>query len=145
MLRVKMPKYLGWILLALLLIELVFSIGMLAHFGLGFCLIWWALSVILGVMLLSAQKQQLLPQFMQLLAGGGAMRPLGLLWLVRPLLAALLLFLPGFFSDLLALLLLLPWPAPGKRPPVVNQPDDVLNGEFRRVETPPISLPKERS
>lgn len=62
--------------------------------------------------------------------------PLGrLFWIGRTLVAAVLFIFPGIFSDLLGIILILPWP--GHRthyaPPKDAPKDDVLEGEFTRA------------
>lgn len=67
----------------------------------------------------------------------------GLLYAVRQGLAGVLLIIPGMLTDVLALLLLLPWPMPqrwqaGISPGPASSPQpaeaDVLEGEFRRMD-----------
>ncbi len=135
-------QYLGLLLLAMVAAELlsiflvVKLIGGLATFGL------LILSFMAGSFLMkrSAGLSQLL------MAGGilrsGGLSPYQLLYPIRLPVAAFLLMLPGFISDIAALLLLLPF---GSRPP--SQPgthqsegfayrpnrqdnDDIIEGEF---------------
>ncbi|NLR76490.1 FxsA family protein [Leeia aquatica] len=81
------------------------------------------------VMLQSARQQQL-PVW-------------GLLYALRQGLAGVLLIIPGMFTDVLALLLLLPWPmpqrwqasvSPSQGPAAQPADPDVLEGEFRRMD-----------
>jgi UPF0716 protein FxsA len=69
-----------------------------------------------------------------------------MLWPLRFMLAGVLLIFPGVFSDLIALVLLLPLRGPdlgagmgGEPPRAAN--DSVIEGEFSRVDDPKKRLP----
>lgn len=92
------------------------------------------LGLALGGWTLRLAGVALLPELMHSLQAGHT--PWGVLWRTgRRLLAGLLLILPGFFSDAIALVLLL-WPA--TMGPIQPRSDDsVIEGEWRRDEDVP--------
>lgn len=86
------------------------------------------LGLALGGWTLRLAGVALLPELMHSLQAGHT--PWGVLWRTgRRLLAGLLLILPGFFSDLIALILLL-WPSNNQQSNQVDQ--TVIEGEWRR-------------
>jgi len=112
------PVLEGWVL---------FRLG--ERFG-AWVLVWLALAVILGVLLIRMEK---LVWALRLAASLRAQRsPFGaLLASARSVFAGLLLIFPGVVSDVIALLLLL-WPLPKGGPLDGAGRDDVIEGEFRR-------------
>ncbi|RXZ44569.1 FxsA family protein [Crenobacter cavernae] len=128
-----------WLILLYPLAEIVSLIMLTDKFGGGPVLLWLVVSGLLGVALLRNQKLAMLLSAGALLRSGGEVSLYSLLWPVRTLLAGVLLIIPGPISDLIALLLLLPLKGPSvrmpNRPPAAG-PDDVIDGEFRRVDDP---------
>lgn len=117
------------ILLAFPALELTLLIQLAARFG------WWVLaylvlSVVCGWMLIMEERIVVFGRLIQTLQEGG--HPiLALLASARKVIAGFLLIFPGVVSDILAILLLvMPIPAPRKRPP----DDHVIEGEWRREE-----------
>lgn len=108
---IKLWPALGLILLVFPLMEIWFAVAAVHWFGFGACFLWWLASLAIGVLLLRTQRLAFKTQMTMLLSG--QRNPLGaVLWMARRTLAAILLLLPGFLSDALALILLLPWPMP---------------------------------
>lgn len=92
------------------------------------------LGLALGGWTLRLAGVALLPELMHSLQAGHT--PWGVLWRTgRRLLAGLLLILPGFFSDVIALVLLL-WPST-MGPIQPRSGDTVIEGEWRRDEDVP--------
>lgn len=95
--------------------------------------IWLLLDGLLGVLVIRRAGADFPARLRDALHRGEA--PLGLIWATgRRFLGGALLILPGPFSDLIALPLLL-WPSP-PTPPARRMAahDDVIEGEFRREE-----------
>lgn len=164
---IKVWPGVGLILLAFPALEIWFAI-MAAHwFGVQACFLWWIASFLLGLLILRTQRLALKTQ-MLMLASGQRNALAAVLWMARRTLAAILLLLPGFLSDAIAIVLLLPWPMPrslrgqpgGQMPPGFDAnfefrrpgaadaaaSSDIIDGEYRREDSPPASLPpQERS
>jgi UPF0716 protein FxsA len=133
---------LGIIALGLPLLELV---GIYQVWGVAgwWTLAWLALSALAGIWLMALERLAFLPRMVASLANGGA--PFGVLTGsgLRFVAAALLIF-PGFFSDAVAVLLLLYSLLPGRARPVAagrgqqHAPraanEDIIEGEYRRVD-----------
>lgn len=109
-------------------------------------LLWLLAAVIVGGYVIGQERATFMPRLQQMLAQGQP--PFALLWASgRRFLAGVLLILPGPFSDLIALPLLL-WPSPKLMPPPAAEaggaarsetkprgvPGDVIEGEFRRED-----------
>ncbi len=111
-----------------------------ARIGGAYTLLLLLLGLALGAWTLRLAGTALLPELLHSLQSGHA--PLGALWRTgRRLLAGLLLIFPGFFSDALALLLLL-WPGAARpAPPRGGGRDGVIDGEWQRVEDEPPRMP----
>lgn len=108
---VKLWPALGLILLAFPIMEIWFAVAAVHWFGFAACFMWWLASLGMGLLILRTQRLALKTQMLML--ASGQRNPLGaVLWMARRTLAAILLLLPGFLSDALALILLLPWPMP---------------------------------
>jgi len=134
---------LGIIALALPLLEMV---GIYHVWGIAG---WWtlvalALAGMAGIWLMALERLTFLPRIVAVMANGGA--PFGILTgSGLRFVAAGLLIIPGFFSDAVALVLLLASLLPGRRGqarPADGRPtqgpraanDDVIEGEYRRVD-----------
>lgn len=98
---------------------------------------WWTMAwlgsaILLGMSVLRVAQAEMLPRLMFAALEGRA--PFAVLWEGgRHMLAGVLLILPGAISDVVALILLL-WPTPRgpKGPRAAN--DDVIEGEYRRID-----------
>jgi UPF0716 protein FxsA len=141
----------GIIAVAIPALEIVgiYLIG--SRIGLWPTLLWLLAAVIAGAYVIREERATFMPRLQQMLAQGHP--PFGLLWASgRRFLAGVLLMLPGPFSDLIALPLLL-WPGPKLPPPATEPngpndqngpttsgpkprgaPGDVIEGEFRRED-----------
>jgi UPF0716 protein FxsA len=102
-------------------------------------LLWLLLAALAGAALIALERMAFLPGLAASLLNGGhpfvALKASGLRFL-----AGLLFIFPGPVSDVLALILLL-WsgfrpagPAPARRPPGRAANDDVIEGDWRRVD-----------
>lgn len=158
---VKLWPAFGLILLAFPVLEIWLAFAAAARFGFAACFLWWLGSLVLGILILRTQRLALKTQMLML--ASGHRNPLSaVLWMARRTLAAVLLLLPGFLSDFLALILLLPWPMPrslnlagaatGNSGPTNGTgpwggaAGDSIDGEFKRVDGESPSLPpQERS
>lgn len=103
-------RYLGWIVLSFLGLELLSIILVSAWIGSGWTLLLMIISCALGLFMLRRIGMASL-----LIAGttlrNGLNRSLyQLFWPIRYTIAAIMLIIPGFFSDLVAIVLLLPLP-----------------------------------
>jgi len=106
----------------------IFLIG--REIGVWRTLLWLLASATLGMMVIGRAGSALMPQLAETLHQGGS--PFGMLWHTgRRLLAGMLLIIPGLFSDLIAVLLLL-WPSAPSPPPTRDA--GVIEGEFRRED-----------
>lgn len=134
------------LLLCLPLLEIGASIW-LAHYIGWYMLLWLVVSVLLGIGLLKSWRITTAWAVLGSLRNGEV--PLSrLFWVGRSLLAALLFIFPGPVSDLLAIILLLPWPGgktirfDGSSPEPQAQTEDVLEGEYQRVDEISGHLPQ---
>ena len=139
-------RRLGWILLAFPLIELVGLIVLAGRIGGLAVLLWLIVSALAGLWILRNQRLGMLLTAWGALNAGGQMSLYQMLWPLRFMLAGVLLIFPGVFSDLIALVLLLPLRGPdlgagmGSEPPRAAN-DSVIEGEFSRVDDPKKRLP----
>lgn len=103
-------RFVGILMLMLLVAEILSLLLMVKWLGLMLTLVLMILSFMAGSYLLRG-KGNLAKVLMggELLRGAGRVSLYQMLWPVRIPFAGLLLMLPGFFSSLLALLLLLPF------------------------------------
>lgn len=129
-----------WLFLLYPVAEIVSLIALTDKFGGGAVILWLIASALLGLALMRNQKLGMLLSAGALLRSGGEVSLYSLLWPVRTVLAGVLLIVPGPISDVLALLLLLPFKGPSVRMPPraarPAEPGDVIDGEFRRVDEP---------
>lgn len=94
-------------------------------------LLWLALAFGLGILMLRHHKLAVMATLFSDLRTG-AITPRSLFTLARYYIAALLFIIPGPISDVVGIVLLLPWGGQGTpRPP---QDDSILEGEYRRVD-----------
>jgi len=130
----------GIIAVAILALEIVGMALVGGQIGFLATLLWLVADLFLGSWLIRNTGVGFMPELMQSAQTGRD--PLSALWRTgRRFLAGLLLIFPGFFSDLIALVLLLSSglpPAPGQRPPAGSpagrRDDGVIEGEFRRED-----------
>lgn len=118
-----------------------------SRIGLWPTLLWLLATVIGGAYVIGQERATFMPRLHQVMSQG--QQPFALLWASgRRFLAGVLLIVPGPFSDLIALPLLL-WPRPKVMPPPAENsgparsettpkpraaPGDVIEGEFRRED-----------
>ncbi|WP_144372329.1 FxsA family protein [Vogesella urethralis] len=122
------------------------------HIGGGWTLAWVIVTFLLGSALMRNSKLG------GLLTLAGTLREgkvslFSLLWPLRVMLAGLLLAIPGLVSDVLAIILMLPWKGPkladlnmnqpfgqGGEQPFQHQPGgeqgDIIEGEYEHVQRP---------
>lgn len=127
--------YLVLLILSLPVLEIYFTVWMFSLVGLLWGSAWLIADIVVGSFLLRQYKLALLLTSWQDLRHG-QMTPRSILGLVRYYLAAILIFIPGFLSDILAIVLLL-WPLPAAKVPLNEVDPDVLEGEFHRVDDHP--------
>ncbi|MDC7709683.1 FxsA family protein [Vogesella indigofera] len=121
----------------------IFSLVTLADaIGGGWTIAWLLLTVLLGVAMMRNSKLASLLTIGSVLKQG-QVSLLALLWPLRVMLAGLLFAIPGLISDVLALLLMLPWRGPtlaNMAPPSPPPPadgsagGDIIEGEYQRVD-----------
>lgn len=153
---VKIWPIAGLILLAFPALEIWLAVAAVHWFGFQACFLWWLFSIALAILIFRTQGLALKAQM--LLLASGQRNPIGsVLWMARRTLAGVLLILPGFLSDIAALILLLPWPMPKslRTPPPANpffnQPardaydETTIDGEFQRMHEPAPPLNHEES
>ena len=125
----------GWIVLLLLSFPVLEAIGIFwaaSAIG-GWVVLWLLLAAAAGILLIRVERAAWGARLLFSLQSGT--HPLASLFASgRILLAGGLLVFPGFFSDAIALVLLLIPGTWGRRRPDPLRPanDDVLEGEFRR-------------
>lgn len=134
-------KYLLLILLAIPFLDLALLVVLTAKYGL-WMMAWVSVSALIGIGMLRNQKLGALMSLAGLLRDGQT-SVWQLLWPVRFILAGVLFVWPGVLTDLLAVLLLLPFKGPAL---AVRQPfapgaagsgpadDGAIDGEYTRVE-----------
>ena len=125
----------GWIVLLLLSFSVLEAIGIFWAAGAigSWVLLWLLLAAAAGILLIRVERAAWGARLLFSLQSGT--HPLASLFASgRILLAGGLLVFPGFFSDAIALVLLLIPGTWGRRKPDPLRPanDDVLEGEFRR-------------
>lgn len=154
---VKIWPLAGLILLVFPALEIWFAVAVVHWFGFQACFLWWLFSIGLAILIFRTQGLALRAQ-MALLATGQR-NPIGsVIWMARRTIAGILLILPGFLSDIAALILLLPWPMPkalkmapqgyssfssGARPDFGS--GDSIDGEFQRMNEPRSPLNHDES
>lgn len=121
----------------------IFSLISLADaIGGGWTIAWLLFTLLLGVSMMRNSKLASLLTISSVLKQG-QVSLLALLWPLRVMLAGLLFAIPGLISDVLALLLMLPWRgpslanmAPPSPPPTADGSagGDIIEGEYQRVD-----------
>lgn len=118
------------------LLEIATLVTLAHHLGGGVVFLLVVASSLLGIWMLRNQKLGALLTLSSVLRQGQQVSLYSLLWPLRYALSGLLFAIPGILSDLLAILLLLPFKGPSLKN--VTSPtgmaDDVIEGEFSRVE-----------
>ncbi len=133
------------LILAYPFLEVASLVYMADHFGGGFVLGWVVVSALIGVLMLRNQKVGALLTLGAVLRKPGEVSLYGLLWPLRFLLAGVLFLIPGFISDVLAVLLLLPLKGPSLKVPPAGGfggaggqtgpgGDGAIEGEYTRVD-----------
>lgn len=128
--------------LALPLVELLFSLWLGNILGF-WAVLWLILATGAGFLMLHHRKLGMLTGLQFALRSGRSLYTL--LWPIRYLVAGILLVFPGFLSDLLALVLMLPLKMnipPANAQPKHNAPEqdpNIIEGEF--TEIPQKRLP----
>lgn len=142
---IRLLPLIGVSLLALPLLELTASIWLAGQIG-WWLAFWLFASALVGVGILKSWRFATAWALVDSLRAGEV--PLGrLFWVARTLVAALLFIFPGPLSDVVGLLLVLPWPG-GRtvRFEQAGQPpaqEGVYEGEFSRVDESARPLPPE--
>ncbi|MGQ5524271.1 FxsA family protein [Chitinimonas sp. PSY-7] len=142
---IRLLPWLGGFLLALPLMELMASIWLAGEIG-WWLAFWLFASALIGLGILKSWRFTTAWALVDTVRAGEL--PLGrLFWVARTLIAALLFIFPGPISDVIGLLLILPWPG-GKTvrfgpDSASTAADGIYEGEFSRVEESPQPLPHE--
>jgi UPF0716 protein FxsA len=135
----------GIIAVAIPALEIVGIYLVGSRIGLAWTLLWLLAAMIVGGAVIKQEQASFMPRLQQAMAQGQA--PFALLWASgRRFLAGVLLIVPGPFSDVVALLLLL-WPRPKLAPMPADRGEptrarstpagsqgDVIEGDFRRED-----------
>ena len=146
-------KYLFLLVLAFPLIELATLIALAGRFGGGPVFLALLAGAGIGVLILRNQQLGALLTLSSVMRNGQQTSLWQLLWPLRYVFAGLLFIFPGVISDVLALLLLLPFKGPKimagpiggdfradpfGRPP--QRDDGTIDGEYTRVDEQPTQL-----
>ena len=118
---------------------------MLAHtIGFGWTMLYLLGCFLLGSGMLRNQKLAGLLTLGSLMRQGQGISLYSLFWPLRFSLAGVLFIVPGVLSTLAAIALLLPFSGPALQPRAQPDPqaDDVIEGEFQRVDEPRERLNK---
>ncbi|PHV13206.1 FxsA protein [Chitinimonas sp. BJB300] len=142
---IRLLPLLGVSLLALPVLELFASIWLADEIG-WWLAFWLFASALVGLGILKSWRATTAWALLDSVRAGEL--PLGrLFWVARTLVAALLFIFPGPISDVIGLMLILPWPGgktirfgQGSAP---TTPDDIYEGEFTRVDESARPLPHE--
>ena len=127
------------ILLLLLLyplLEIATLVTLAHHLGGGVVFLLVLASSLLGIWMLRNQKLGALITLASVVRQGQQVSLYSLLWPLRYALSGLLFAIPGILSDVLAILLLLPFKGPNlnKMANPGTMAEDVIEGEFSRVD-----------
>lgn len=144
-------KYFGWGILLFIVLEIssiVFFTDMIGGFSV---FLWLLADLFFGLYLLRTVGFSGILLLGEVWRSGGNVSWYQALWPVRYLVSGLLLICPGMFSDVLAVMLMLPFkgPATGNNSFTFshrenkNEEGDVIEGEFEEVESDEQRLPKD--
>ncbi|TDR80347.1 FxsA family protein [Paludibacterium purpuratum] len=126
--------------LLLPVIEILLLASLASHIGLFATLLYLLLSALLGSWMLRHQKVGALLTLGSLLRNGEGISIYSLLWPLRYSLAGVLFIIPGVLSEIVGIVLLLPLKGPrvnlGAKPTAHPMDEEVIEGEFQRVDTP---------
>lgn len=127
-----MPYLLLFLILGYPIAEIFATLQLVNAIGGLLALLWLAIAFTLGILMLRHHKLAVMVTLFGDLRAG-TITPRSLFTLARYYLAALLFIIPGPISDVVALILLLPW---GGSLPAHSKPvdDGILEGEYRRVD-----------
>ncbi|KPC50792.1 phage T7 F exclusion suppressor FxsA [Amantichitinum ursilacus] len=119
------------------MLEIVVMI-MVAHaFGVGVLLAWLVVAAIVGGLMLRHHKMAVAWSLFDDLRAG-RVKTSSLFWVARYYISAVLLLLPGIIGDVVALIMLLPWPGGGRsnggNGPGPRVPEGVIEGDYRRID-----------
>ncbi|MBV8467060.1 MAG: FxsA family protein [Burkholderiales bacterium] len=121
------------------MLELLATIWLAKLIG-WWVLAWYIASAAIGVLILKGWRLSVALALLDGARQGGI--PLGrLFWVLRSLLAALLFIFPGPISDVLGILLILPWPGHNATLGPRNA-EDIIEGEFVRADEPHLDQPR---
>jgi len=136
----RLLPILGLSLLALPFVELAATLWLIHLIG------WWvlplyAVGALIGIGILRSWRFSVAWALLDSLRQGEV--PLGrLFWVARSLLAGILFIIPGPVTDVIGLILILPWP--GHNRTLGTRTDEgVIDGEFTRVVDPAPPLPRQ--
>lgn len=127
-------RYLGWIVLSLGILELLSIILVSGWIGGGWTLLLILISFMTGILMLRHSGISGLLVAGASIRSGAQISLYQLLWPIRYIVAALMLMSPGFFSDVIAFVLLIPFA--GKPLPTTShyqnrtETDDIIEGEY---------------
>lgn len=133
------------IILAFPFVEIALLSMLASHIGVFGMLLYLLASALLGSWMLRNQQVGALFAAGSLLRQGQGVSIYSLLWPLRYALAGVLLIIPGVLSELFAIVLLLPLKGFPGATQATRQPlaDDVIEGEFHRVDTTAEALPEQ--
>lgn len=126
-----MPYLLLFLILGYPIAEIYTILQLVNAIGGLLTLLWLAAAFALGVLMLRHHKLAVMVTLFSDLRAG-TITPRSLFTLARYYLAAILFIIPGPISDVVALILLLPWG--GKVASTKPVDDGVLEGEYHRVD-----------
>jgi len=136
-------RLLPWIafgLLCLPVADVIASIWLAQYIG-WWLFVWLLASAAIGVFILKTWRFAAAWALLESMRNNAL--PIGkLFWVGRTFVAGLLFIFPGPISDVLACLLILPWPGHGSVANSKAAPrEGVIEGEFQRVEPVAAALP----
>ena len=127
-----MPYLIFGCLLAYPILEIMSLIWLAEQIGSGWTLLWVLLTFAIGVLMLRHHRLAVGLKLMGDIRAG-TMGLHSLLGIARYFIAAVLLIIPGAISDVIAVILLLPWKMGA--PTVSKRADDgIIDAEYRRVD-----------
>lgn len=130
-----MPYLILALLIAYPVAEFALMSAVVDWIGWGWVIGWIVGSFLLGVFMIRQYKLAFALTLMRDMRSG-QVGPGTLFAIARYYIAAVLLILPGIGGDVLGLVLLLPWRWNGPAATRAPVPDDVFEGEYRRVDEP---------